>query len=133
MAGLKKKRQDRGIRSSLKILLLREQVDPVSRLPFGEARFALLRQSLCAFLPLPPSFFLKARSRSTTRGGANRPLPTNVSTLIVRSRSLGKVVYPSSFNYLINSVSSIIFARVIKPPTKVNNLWRGSNSRSWVR
>lgn len=41
-----------------------------------------------------------------------------------------KVVYPSSFNYLINSISSIIFAHVIKPPTKVNNLWRTFNSRS---
>lgn len=36
-------------------------------------------------------------------------------------RSACKVVYPSSFNYLINSVSSIIFARVIKPQAKVNN------------
>lgn len=45
-----------------------------------------------------------------------------------RSR-LGKVVYPSSFNYLINSVSSIIFARVIKPQAKVNNSCT-SSSRS---
>lgn len=45
-------------------------------------------------------------------------------------RSTRKVVYPSSFNYLINSVSSIIFARVIKPQAKVNNSRCTSSSRS---
>lgn len=45
-------------------------------------------------------------------------------------RRSGKVVYPSSFNYLINSVSSIIFARVIKPQAKVNNSRCTSSSRS---
>lgn len=45
-------------------------------------------------------------------------------------RSTRKVVYPSSFNYLINSVSSIIFARVIKPQAKVNNSHCTFSSRS---
>lgn len=47
-------------------------------------------------------------------------------------RSTRKVVYSSSFNYLINSVSSIIFARVIKPQAKVNNLRCTFSSRSEV-
>jgi len=51
-------------------------------------------------------------------------------------RSARKVVYPSSFNYLINSVSSIIFAHIIKPQAKVNNsrCTFSSGSRwSWKR
>lgn len=71
---------------------------------------------------------------SRTRAHEQRPSHRRDATERLRARSrrwaARQRVYSSSFNYLINSVSSIIFACVIKPPAKVNNLWRTSDSRS---
>lgn len=75
--------------------------------------------SVCGTLSIPPSYIFQPAAAHTPA------LSACTRSCIFKDRRaasrLGKVVYPSSFNYLINSVSSIIFARVIKPQAKVNN------------
>lgn len=116
---------------SLRIALLQwEQVDLGSiHVPAESSRWKVERgrSTICGTPSISPSIFRGVPVYTSREPAHGRTAATSTPSL---GTPLGKVVYPSSFNYLINSGSSIIFACVIKPPTKVNNLRCTSNSRS---